>query len=127
MAKNTLLIQFSPQSFVIIEMYIKNTGFAVDFKFDYCHMTSLLFCHSGSSPNGHSCKRRALLATTFTKPRFSQLPYKLCIFHSSKRPAAPVTFTFFVPQGCPLKRTSTVCYTALFQKSTISFPFQFLV
>ena len=34
--------------------------------------------YSGSSPNRHSRKRTALLTTTFTKPRFSQLPYKLC-------------------------------------------------
>ena len=80
MAKNTLLIQFSPQSFGIIEMYIKNTGFAVDFKFGYSHITSLLFRYSESSPNGHSRKRTALLTATFTQPRFSQLPYKLCIF-----------------------------------------------
>ena len=36
--------------------------------------------YSGSSPNGHSCKRTALLTTAFTKPCFSQLPYKLCIW-----------------------------------------------
>ena len=80
MARNTLLIQFSQQSFGIIKMYIRSTGFALDFKFGYFHMTSLLFCYSGSSPNGHSRKRTALLTATFTKLRFSQLPYKLCIF-----------------------------------------------
>ena len=35
--------------------------------------------YSGSSPHGHSCKRTALQTTAFTKPHFSQLPYKLCI------------------------------------------------
>ena len=80
MARNTLLIQFSQQFFGIIKMYIRSTGFALDFKFGYFHMTSLLFCYSGSSPNGHSRKRTALLTATFTKPRFSELPYNLCIF-----------------------------------------------
>ena len=80
MARNTLLIQFSQQSFDIIKMYIRSTGFAVDFNLGYSHITSLLFCYSESSPHGHSRKRTALLAATFTKPRFSQLPYKLCIF-----------------------------------------------
>ena len=79
MARNTLLIQFSQQSFGIIKMYIRSTGFALDFKFGF-HMTSLLLCYSGSSPNEHSRKRIALLTATFTKPRFSQLPNKLCIF-----------------------------------------------
>ena len=36
--------------------------------------------YSGNSPNGHSRKRKALLTVIFTKRRFSQLPYKLCIF-----------------------------------------------
>ena len=36
--------------------------------------------YSGSSANGHSCKQKALLTATFTKCRFSQLPYKLGIF-----------------------------------------------
>lgn len=36
MARNTLLIQFSQQSFDITKMYIRSTGFAVEFKFDYC-------------------------------------------------------------------------------------------
>ena len=35
--------------------------------------------YSGSSPNGHSRNQTALLTTAFTKPHFSQLPYKLCI------------------------------------------------
>ena len=36
--------------------------------------------YSGSSPNGHSRKRKALLMVTFRKQGFSQLPYKFCIF-----------------------------------------------
>ena len=40
---------------------------------------------SRSSSNGDSRKRTALLTTAFTKPRFSQLSYKLCISHSGKR------------------------------------------
>ena len=36
--------------------------------------------YSGSSANGHPCKQKALLTATFTKCRFSQLPYKLGIF-----------------------------------------------
>ena len=67
--------------------------------------TSSLYC--GSSPNGHSRKRKSLLTATFTKVRFSQLPYKLSNLHSDKRPA-PVTDTFFASRGCPLTRVSTV-------------------
>ena len=51
MARNTLLIQFSQQSFDITKMYIRSTGFAVEFKFDYYHIISLLFCFSGSFLN----------------------------------------------------------------------------
>ena len=39
-----------------------------------------LWYGSGSSPNGHSRKLTALRTATFTKPRFTLLPYKLCIF-----------------------------------------------
>ena len=35
---------------------------------------------SGSSPNGHSHKQKALLMATLRKEGFSQLPYKFCIF-----------------------------------------------
>ena len=79
MTRNTLLIKFSQQSFGIIKMYVRSTGFEVDFKFGYSHITSFLFCYSGSSLNGHSRKRTALLTAAFTKPRFSYLPYKPCI------------------------------------------------
>ena len=46
--------------------------------------------------NGHSGKRTALLTAAFTKPRFPQLTYELCIFPliSRKRPA-PVKDTLF--------------------------------
>ena len=44
----------------------------------YFHMLPLFY--TGSSPSGHSCKQTALLTATLTKPCFSQLPYKLCIF-----------------------------------------------
>ena len=44
-----------------------------------CIVTSL-HQDSGSSPNGHSHKRKALLTATFRKQGFSQLPYKFCIF-----------------------------------------------
>ena len=38
---------------------------------------AVVLLYSGSSPNGHSHKPTAPLMATFTKPCFSQLPYKL--------------------------------------------------
>ena len=65
--------------------------------------------------NGHSGKRTALLTAAFTKPRFPQLTYELCIFPliSRKRPA-PVKDTLFTSRGCPLTRASTVLLLASF-------------
>ena len=65
--------------------------------------------------NGHSGKRTALLTAAFTKPRFPQLTYELCIFPliSRKRPA-PVKDTLFTSRGCPLTRASTVFLLASF-------------
>ena len=40
----------------------------------------LLVIYSGSPPNNHSRKPTAILMASFTKPRFSLLPYNLCIF-----------------------------------------------
>ena len=51
--------------------------------------------YSGSSFNGHPCKRTAPLTAAFTKPYFSQLKYKFCIFIFCKLPA-PVTESDFV-------------------------------
>ena len=117
MARNTLLIQFSQQSFGIIKMYIRSTGFALDFKFGYFHMTSLLFCYSGSSPNGqlylrppsqnpvflnshtnsvffHSRKRQLQLRTPFSHPRVSAYESFHCSFaqitKSASRPGLSV-------------------------------------
>ena len=67
-----------------------------------CTSSILLVYSGGSSPNGHSRKRTALLTAAFTKPCLSQLPCKLFIFHSCKRPA-PITNTFFAPEGVCLR------------------------
>ena len=67
-----------------------------------CTSSILLVYSGGSSPNGHSRKRTALLTAAFTKPCLSQLPCKLFIFHSRKRPA-PITNTFFAPEGVCLR------------------------
>ena len=45
-----------------------------------CQKGCLLYVNKGSTPNGHSRKRTALITSAFTKPLFSELPYKLCIF-----------------------------------------------
>ena len=45
-----------------------------------CQKGCLLYVNKGSTPNRHSRKRTALITSAFTKPLFSELPYKLCIF-----------------------------------------------
>ena len=45
-----------------------------------CQKGCSLYVNKGSTPNGHSRKRTALITSAFTKPLFSELPYKLCIF-----------------------------------------------
>ena len=56
--------------------------------------------YSGSSANGHSRKRKALLAATFTKCCFSQLPYKLYIPLSSQ---PQLQTPFSLPEGVHLR------------------------
>ena len=46
----------------------------------------------------HCRKWPALLMTTFTKPRFSQLPYKLCIFTFLKAAGSTYGHLFRVPR-----------------------------
>ena len=101
-------------------------------------MSTLLICrravvllYSGSSPNGHSHKLTAPLMATFTKPGFSQLPYKICILLHICKLSAPVMDNFFMSQGCPLTRASTVtcmtravikvavCFSAFFNTSSL--------
>ena len=71
-----------------------------------------LFHYSGSSLNGHSRKRKALLTAAVTKTRLFQLSHNSVFLHSRKRPA-PVTDTFFASGGCPVTTASTVPLYAL--------------
>ena len=77
-----------------------------------CQKGYSLYVNRGSTSNGHSRKRTALITAAFTKPLFSELSYKLCIFYipvrARKRPPATVTGTFSASQGCPLIRASIV-------------------
>ena len=63
--------------------------------------------YRGSSRNGRSGKRTALLTAIFTKPPSYSTPMNSVFLHSRKRPA-PVTNTFLAARGFPLKRSSTV-------------------
>ena len=60
--------------------------------------------YSGSSPNGHSCKRTALQTTAFTKPHFSQNSHTNFVFEQSRK----WSDTFSACRGCPLTRAYTV-------------------
>ena len=55
--------------------------------------------HSESFPNGHSPKRTALQTAAFTNPRFSQIPYKPCIFKISVIGPLPLWTPFSRPAG----------------------------
>ena len=54
--------------------------------------------YSGSSPYGRCRKRTALLTAAFTKPPFSQLPNKLCIFTFPQAASFSYGHLFRVPR-----------------------------
>lgn len=54
--------------------------------------------------NGHSGKRTALLTAAFTKPRFPQLTYELCIFPLiSRKRQLQLRTQFLLPEGVHLR------------------------
>lgn len=54
--------------------------------------------------NGHSGKRTALLTAAFTKPRFPQLTYELCIFPLiSRKRQLQLRTPFLRPEGVHLR------------------------
>ena len=56
-----------------------------------CQKGCSLYVNKGSTPNGHSRERTALITSAFTKPLFSELPHKLCI---STFPSAAASFSY---------------------------------
>ena len=74
-----------------------------------CQKGCPLYVNKGSTPNGHSRKRTALITAAFREPPFFLNSHTNSVFlHFRKRPPASVTGTFSASQGCPLMRTSTV-------------------
>ena len=63
--------------------------------------------YSGSSPNGHSRKRTALLTTASQSPVFPN-SHANFVFEQSRKGSDTVTDTFSVCRGCQLRRGYTV-------------------